>query len=70
MLRAVSDHFGLPINIATSDAFMWCVQADPAMAGLSCESGCWRCDVVALQLQPPCVHCTVGLDRFDAAIML
>lgn len=26
MLRAVSDHFGLPINIATSDAFMWCVQ--------------------------------------------
>lgn len=23
MLRAVADHFGLPINIVTSDAFMW-----------------------------------------------
>ncbi|KAL4857430.1 hypothetical protein ACK3TF_002303 [Chlorella vulgaris] len=29
MLRAVSDHFGLPINIATSDAFMWFQRYSP-----------------------------------------
>jgi hypothetical protein len=23
MLRALADHFGLPVNIVTSDAFMW-----------------------------------------------
>lgn len=30
MLRAVSDHFGVPINIVTSDAFMWFQRYAPA----------------------------------------
>jgi hypothetical protein len=30
MLRAVADHFGVPVNIATSDPFMWFQRYAPA----------------------------------------
>lgn len=45
MLRAVADRLGVPVNIATSDAFMWCVR--PAAGGAAGAAGAW--------LAKPCV---------------
>ena len=71
MLRALGDHFGLPINIVTSDAFMWCVSGAWKLCSRTLGVGLCGCHGPACSSAPPAVcpssapHCTALYRRFQ-----